>query len=87
MRLPQPELADPFLSLQGRRVDVLVAGQRIRGRLLSVRDGFAPLIPTEARALASTNTKSPAYPRRPGPLAGLPKSQRCFGNDAFSLHF
>jgi len=32
MRPPQPEPGDHFLALQGRRVNVLVAGQRIRGR-------------------------------------------------------
>lgn len=45
MRLPAPELADPFISLQGRRVVVSVDGQRIIGRLLSVRDGFLTIDP------------------------------------------
>lgn len=45
MRLPQPELADPFFGLQGRRVVVSVDGQRLRGRLLSCRDGFVTLDP------------------------------------------
>ena len=43
MRLPQPELADPFFSLQGRRVLVAVDGQKIRGRLISCRDSFVTL--------------------------------------------
>ena len=44
MRLPQPEMVgDPFLDLVGRRVTATVDGQRIRGRLISVRDGFATI--------------------------------------------
>jgi hypothetical protein len=40
MRLPRPEAADPFMELEGRRVICKVDGQQIRGRLISVRDGF-----------------------------------------------
>ena len=41
MRPPAPEISsDPFMELEGRRVVCKVDGQQIRGRLISVRDGF-----------------------------------------------
>jgi hypothetical protein len=64
MRPPRPEMADPFLSLQGRRVDVHVAGQRIRARLLSVRDGFLCVDP-------DWGPRCPASAKIPGLFSGL----------------
>ena len=44
MRLPAPEISsDPFEELEGRRVICKVDGQQIRGRLISIRDGFLTL--------------------------------------------
>ena len=45
MRIPQPELADPFFDLTGKRVIARVDGQAVRGRLVSVRDGFCTIQP------------------------------------------
>ena len=44
MRLPAPMVSsDPFLDLQGRRIVATVDGQRIKGRLISTRDGFCTI--------------------------------------------
>ena len=46
MRLPQPEiLADPILDLLGKRVVVILDGVKIRGKLISARDGFLCIEP------------------------------------------
>jgi hypothetical protein len=44
MRLPRPEVvSDPFLDLVGRRIVATVDGLKIRGRLVSCRDGFVTI--------------------------------------------
>jgi hypothetical protein len=45
MRLPAPELADPFFDLIGQRVTLNVDGNVIKGRLLSCRDSFVTIDP------------------------------------------
>ena len=78
MRLPQPELADPFLSLQGRRVDVLVAGQRIRGRLLSVRDGFLTVDPDKGPRISINKYEVSSISEETRPVSRCPKITRMF---------
>jgi len=78
MRLPQPELADPFLSLQGRRVDVLVAGQRIRGRLLSVRDGFLTVDPDRGPRISINKFEVSSISEETRPISRCPKIARMF---------
>jgi hypothetical protein len=38
-------MPDPLLNLEGRRVSLVVDGQRMRGRLISVRDDFLTVQP------------------------------------------
>jgi hypothetical protein len=78
VRLPQPELADPFLSLQGRRVDVLVAGQRIRGRLLSVRDGFLTVDPDRGPRISINKYEVSSISEEQRPISRCPKISRMF---------
>ena len=78
MRLPQPEMADPFLSLQGRRVDVLVAGQRIRGRLLSVRDGFLTVDPDRGPRISINKYEVSSISEETRPVSRCPKITRMF---------
>ena len=52
MRLPPPAPADHFYDLVGQRVSLSVGGQRIRGRLLSVRDGFLTIDPDHGRRIS-----------------------------------
>jgi hypothetical protein len=78
MKLPQPELADPFLSLQGRRVDVLVAGQRIRGRLLSVRDGFLTVDPDRGPRISINKYEVSSISEEQRPISRSPKITRMF---------
>jgi len=78
MRLLQPELADPFLSLQGRRVDVLVAGQRIRGRLLSVRDGFLTVDPDRGPRISINKYEVSSITEERRPVSRSPKITRMF---------
>ncbi|MGD0954923.1 MAG: hypothetical protein ABR985_21485 [Methanotrichaceae archaeon] len=40
--MPSP---DHLLSLEGKRVEAILAGEKIRGRLISVRDGFLTIEP------------------------------------------
>jgi hypothetical protein len=78
MKLPQPELADPFLSLQGRRVDVLVAGQRIKGRLLSVRDGFLTVDPDRGPRISINKYEVSSISAEQRPVSRSPKTTRMF---------
>jgi hypothetical protein len=78
MKLPPPELADPFLSLQGRRVDVLVAGQRIRGRLLSVRDGFLTVDPDRGPRISINKYEVSSISEEQRPVSRCPKITRMF---------
>jgi hypothetical protein len=78
MRLPLPELADPFLSLQGRRVDVLVAGQRIRGRLLAVRDGFLTVDPDRGPRISINKYEVSSISEELRPISRSPKITKMF---------
>jgi hypothetical protein len=78
MILPRPELADPFLSLQGRRVDVLVAGQRIRGRLLSVRDGFLTVDPDKGPRVTFNKFEVTSISEEARPVSRSPKITKMF---------
>jgi hypothetical protein len=78
MRIPQPELADPFLSLQGRRVDVLVARQRISGRLLSVRDGFLTVDPDRGPRISINKYEVSSISEVQRPVSRCPKITKIF---------
>ena len=79
MRLPVPEISsDPFLSLQGRRVDVLVAGQRIRGRLLSVRDGFLTVDPDRGPRISINKYEVSSISEETRPISRCPKMTKMF---------
>ena len=78
MRIPQPELADPFLSLQVRRVDVLVPGQRIRGRLLSVRDGFLTVDPDRGPRISINKYEVSSISEEQQPVSRCPKITKMF---------
>ena len=74
MRLPQPELADPFLDLTGKRVIAHVDGQAIRGRLISCRDGHVTIQPDRSSpritiskwAITTIQEDAPRVSRSPG---------------------
>jgi hypothetical protein len=52
MRPPAPEISfDPFFDLIGQRVALNVDGNVIRGRLMSVRDGFCTIDPRQRSAV------------------------------------
>lgn len=55
MRLPAPELADPLFDLVGKRINARVDGQQIRGRLISIRDGFCTIQPDRSGPRISVN--------------------------------
>ena len=79
MRPPAPEISsDPFLSLQGRRVDVLVAGQRIRGRLLSVRDGFLTVDPDRGPRISINKYEVSSISEEQRPISRCPKITKMF---------
>ena len=78
MRLPLPEGPDQFLTLQGRRVDVLVAGQRIRGRLLSVRDGFCTVDPDRGPRTTVNKWSICSISEETRPISRSPKITKMF---------
>jgi hypothetical protein len=60
MRLPAPEISsDPFMELEGKRIVCKVDGQQIRGRLISVRDGFLTLQEDRSRPRITLNKLAP----------------------------
>jgi hypothetical protein len=78
MRLPYPEPQDQFLSLQGRRVDVLVAGQRVRGRLLSCRDGFLTVDPDRGPRITFNKYEVSSISEEQRPVSRCPKITKMF---------
>jgi hypothetical protein len=78
MRLPAPGGPDQFLVLQGRRVDVHVAGQRIRGRLLSVRDGFLTVDPDRGPRISINKYEVSSISEEQRPVSRCPKITRMF---------
>lgn len=78
MRLPQFELADPFFSLQGRRVVVNVDGQRIIGRLLSVRDGFLTIDPDRGPRISVNKFSVTSIRAEQRPVSRSPRLGRTF---------
>jgi hypothetical protein len=78
MRPLLPEPGDHFLALQGRRVDVLVAGQRIRGRLLSVRDGFLTVDPDRGPRVTFNKFEVTSISEEARPVSRSPKITKMF---------
>ena len=78
MRLLQPEPGDHFLALQGRRVDVLVAGQRIKGRLLSIRDGFLTVDPDRGPRVTFNKFEVTSITEESRPVSRCPKITKQF---------
>jgi len=79
MRLPQSEAADPFMELEGRRVICKVDGQQIRGRLISVRDGFLTLQEDRSRPRITLNKyEISSISEETRPISRCPKITRMF---------
>jgi hypothetical protein len=79
MRPPQPELADPFMELEGRRVICKVDGQQIRGRLISVRDGFLTLQEDRTKPRITLNKfEISSITEESRPVSRCPKITRMF---------
>jgi hypothetical protein len=78
MRLLYPEPQDQFLALQGRRVDLLVAGQRIRGRLLSCRDGFLTVDPDKGQRITFNKYEVSSISEETRPVSRCPKITKKF---------
>lgn len=56
MRLPAPAMMeDPFFTLVGKRISARVDGQAVRGRLVSVRDGFCTIQPDRSAPRITVN--------------------------------
>jgi hypothetical protein len=78
MRPLQPEGPDQFLALQGRRVDVSIGGQRIRGRLISVRDGFLTVDPDKGRRICLNKYEVSSISEEQRPVSRCPKITKMF---------
>lgn len=78
MRLPSPELADPFIDLIGRRVDVNVSGQRIKGRLVSCRSGFLTIDPDKGRRITINRFEVSTIAEESRPASRCKKISRTF---------
>lgn len=76
MRLPP---SDPFMELEGRRVVCKVDGQQIRGRLISVRDGFLTLQEDRSRPRITLNKfEISSITEEQRPISRSPKITRMF---------
>ena len=73
MRLPQPVVqSDPILDMVGKRVVVILDGAKIRGKLISARDGFlclephsSPRISVNKWEISSISLDAPRISRSP----------------------
>jgi hypothetical protein len=79
MRLPRPELvSDPFFDLVGQRVQVDVDGRVIKGRLISVRDGFCTLDPDRGARFTVNKYAVTSIQAEQRPVSRSPKITRMF---------
>ena len=78
MRLPAPTPPDQFFSLIGQRVRLVVDGQPIRGRLLSVRDGFLTIDPDKGIRFSISKYAITTIQADSRPVSKCPKVTRMF---------
>ncbi|MCK9570554.1 hypothetical protein M0R72_16520 [Candidatus Pacearchaeota archaeon] len=80
MRLPAPEISsDPFMELEGKRIVCKVDGQQIRGRLISVLDGFLTLQEDRSRPRITLNKyEISSINEEQRPISQSPKLTRMF---------
>jgi len=78
MRLPCPAIPDQFFSLIGQRVRLVVDGQPIKGRLLSVRDGFLTLDPDRGPRMSINKFEVSSISEEHRPVSRCPKVTRMF---------
>jgi len=69
---------DPFLSLEGKRVVAMVDGQRIKGRLISVRDGFLTLQPDRGPRVSINKFAVSSIMEEQRPVSRTPRLTRTF---------
>jgi hypothetical protein len=79
MRPSAPELArDPFFYLVGRRIIARVDGQAIKGRLLSVRDGFCTIDPDRGPRTTVNKWSISSISEEHRPISRSPKITKMF---------
>lgn len=71
-------ILDPLLSLEGHRVVVSVDGQKIKGRLLSVRDGFLTIEQAGGVRISLNKFEISSIAEEPRPISRTPRLTRRF---------
>jgi hypothetical protein len=69
---------DPFLNLEGRRVIVSVDGQRLKGRLISIRDGFVTLQQDQGPRISLNKFSITSIMEEARPVSRNPRLTRAF---------
>jgi hypothetical protein len=70
--------ADPLLFLEGKRVKAVVDGQPIRGRLLSVRDGFLTIEQASGIRISLNKFEISSIAEEARPISRTPRLTRAF---------
>ena len=79
MRLAQPASnCDPLLSLEGKRVNVVVDGTKLRGRLVSARGDFVTIEPDRGPRMSINRYEISTINEEPRPVSRSPKITRSF---------
>jgi hypothetical protein len=78
VRLPAPDLGDPFFDLIGQRVAVNVDGITIKGRLLSCRDSFVTIDPDRGARFTVNKYAVTSIQAEQRPISRSPKISKMF---------
>jgi hypothetical protein len=71
-------ISDPCLNLEGRCVQVIVDGQKLKGRLISVRDGFITLQQDQGPRISINKFSITSIMEESRPISKTPRLTRTF---------
>ncbi len=69
---------DPLLFLEGRRVQIVIDGQKLKGRLISVRDGFITLQQDQGPRISINKFSITSIMEEQRPISRTPRLTRAF---------
>jgi hypothetical protein len=69
---------DPIFALEGKKVKAVIDGQTIRGRLLSIRDGFLTIEQSGGARIALNKFEISSIAEESRPISRTPRLTRTF---------
>lgn len=69
---------DPIFALEGRRVQVSIDGQKLKGRLISIRDGFITLQQDQGPRISINKFSITSIMEEVRPISRTPRLTKAF---------